>query len=116
MNVPPPRARLVLPGALLLSAALLSASVAESAFGGTKSGPQPTDPPVMVVTTDSSAYCRTLSDAIDAHGNLPREVRELKAQGDGMCDEGRVRGGIVRLRRALLILNKDPAPDSAAPP
>ena len=63
-----------------------------------------TDSRTMVVTTDSSAYCRTLSGAIEQHGALPREVKELKAQGDGLCDEGQVRSGISRLRRALLAL------------
>lgn len=67
------------------------------------------DAGTMVVTTDSSAYCRTLSGLIEARGALPREVRELKAQGDGLCGMGRVRGGIARLRRALLVLHKNPS-------
>jgi len=60
----------------------------------------------MVVTTDSRDYCRTLSSAIERHKSLPVEVRELKAEGDGLCREGRIRGGITRLRRALLVLNE----------
>ena len=105
MNVLPPHGRPALPGALLLSAALLSAPMACGSPGYAKAGSDPGDQRVMVVTTDSSDYCHTLSGAIAAHGALPREVKELKAQGDGLCDEGRVRSGIVRLRRALLMLH-----------
>ncbi len=64
------------------------------------------DSGAMIVTSDSGAYCHTLSNVIETHGKLPREVRELKAEGDGLCSEGRVRGGIARLRRALLVLHK----------
>ena len=60
----------------------------------------------LVVTSDTSAYCRTLSSALDARAPLPREVSDLKAQGEGMCDQGQVRGGIAQLRRALLVLNR----------
>jgi hypothetical protein len=75
------------------------------------------DKQVMVVTTDSSAYCRTLSGTIEAHGALPREVRELKAEGDGLCKQGQVRGGITRLRRALLVLRMgQPAQDPVQGP
>ena len=102
MNFPPSAFPLC---ALLLCAGLPAAAHAES----------DTDQRVMVVTTDSSAYCRTLSDAIDAHGSLPRDVAELKTQGDVLCGEGRVRGGIVRLRRALLMLNKGGQEAPAAP-
>ncbi len=64
----------------------------------------------MIVTSDSSAYCHTLSGAIEAHGALPREVRDLKVEGDGLCNGGHIRGGIARLRRALLVLHKDADP------
>ncbi|WP_428390962.1 hypothetical protein [Lichenicoccus sp.] len=60
----------------------------------------------LVVTSDTGAYCRTLSSALDARAPLPREVRDLKTQGEGMCDQGKVRGGIAQLRRALLVLNR----------
>lgn len=66
----------------------------------------PADSRTMIVTSDSGAYCHTLSEAVAAHGDLPREVKELKTQGDGLCDEGQVRGGINRLRRALLMLTQ----------
>lgn len=76
---------------------------------GAHNGAQDDDAPdaAMIVTSDSSAYCHTLSDAIQAHGALPREVRDLKLEGDGLCNAGHVRGGIVRLRRALLVLHKE---------
>lgn len=69
------------------------------------------DSSTLVVTTDSSDYCRTLSSAIEAQQPLPREIVELKTQGDGMCDEGQVRGGIARLRRALLALHHQRSQD-----
>ncbi|WP_428374776.1 hypothetical protein [Lichenicoccus sp.] len=70
----------------------------------------------LVITTDSDAYCRTLSKAIDAHGALPREVSDLERQGEGLCGAGKIRSGIVRLRRALLVLRKQlPRDDTGAP-
>ena len=76
---------------------------------GAQNGAHDGDAPgaAMIVTSDSSAYCHTLSGAIEAHGALPREVRDLKVEGDGLCNGGHVRGGIARLRRALLALHKE---------
>ena len=125
MNFPPPSGcpvsrspmprrvgprRSVLLGALLVLGALADGPMVLAAPDG--DGP---DTRTMVVTSDSSAYCRSLSGAIEAHGALPREVRELKVEGDGMCNEGQVRGGIARLRRALMVLHKEPPADAAAP-
>ncbi len=73
--------------------------------------PPPGDSRALVVTTDSSDYCHTLSNAIDAQRPLPREVVELKLQGDGMCGQGQIRGGITRLRRALLALHHQRGPE-----
>lgn len=73
-------------------------------------------PDALVVTTDSDAYCRTLSQAIDAHGALPREVSDLERQGEVLCEAGRIRSGIVRLRRALLVLRDEvPRHEAGAP-
>lgn len=58
----------------------------------------------MVVTTDTSAYCLRLWQQIHAHAPLPREVRELQSEGMDLCNGGQVRGGINRLRRALMML------------
>lgn len=72
-------------------------------------------PAPMVVTTDTIAYCLTLAGQISAkgeHGGLPREVRDLQAQGRDLCAEGHVRGGINRLRRALMVLQDQLPPGS----
>ena len=63
----------------------------------------------LVITSDSAPYCRALCNAIDARGALPREVSELRTQGEAMCRHGQVRGGLARLRRALLVLQDAPA-------
>ncbi len=68
------------------------------------------DDHAMVVTTDTDAYCRSLSSELASHVPLPRDVSDLKRQGDGLCRHGEVRGGIARLRRALVVLNPNAAP------
>jgi len=69
-----------------------------------------------VVTTDTPEYCQKLSDRIGqeiqtATGPPPVEVASLSTEGRRMCHDGLTRGGILRLRRALLILEQG----SAAP-
>ena len=59
----------------------------------------------MVVTSDTGAYCQTLLAEIRAHPVLPTAVRELQQDGSRLCDEGLVRSGINRLRRALMVLH-----------
>ena len=61
------------------------------------------------VTTDSPAYCLQLHERVEslrraATAPPPREVAELAAEGRRMCDSGLIRGGVMRLRRALTIL------------
>lgn len=77
------------------------------------------DAPAMVVTTDTRAYCVSLSQQIRQYGTLPREVRELQVEGHGLCEAGKVRGGINRLRRALMVLRagaRPPAVENVASP
>jgi hypothetical protein len=64
----------------------------------------------MVVTSDTRAYCLSLSDRIDRYGTMPQEVRELETEGRELCEQGRVRGGINRLRRALMVLRAERGP------
>ena len=56
------------------------------------------------VTTDSAEYCQRLRAKLDAYVNPPRIVQELRVEGEEMCHAGRFRGGIARLRRALLAM------------
>ena len=66
----------------------------------------------MVVTSDTDAYCQTLLARIRAHRTLPPAVRDLQQDGSRLCDEGLVRDGINRLRRALMVLRSGhTAPD-----
>ena len=81
---------------------------------------QDTEDTPMVVTSDTRAYCLSLSDRIHSYGAMPEEVRELETEGRDLCEQGRVRGGINRLRRALMVLRAERGPagesvDVAAP-
>ena len=71
----------------------------------------------MVVTSDTGAYCQTLLAEIRAYRTLPPSVRALRQDGSRLCDEGAVRSGINRLRRALMVLHSGHAasdPDRGA--
>ncbi len=75
---------------------------------------QPADasaaPPVRV-TTDTMEYCLHLADVVGtmtraADKQPPSDVRDLSSEGRRMCDEGQVRGGILRLRQAVTIMHQ----------
>jgi len=65
----------------------------------------------MEVTTDTPEYCHQLADRVHtlevASGKPPREVSDLSVEGQKMCDHGQTRGGIMRLRQAILIMKHD---------
>jgi len=66
-----------------------------------------TDP--MEVTTDTPDYCHKLLDRISevvrlASAPVPREISDLTTDGQRMCAIGQTRGGIMRLRSALMAL------------
>jgi hypothetical protein len=72
-------------------------------------GPVISEEPVAHVTTDTPEYCLQLLDRVSAMVNVasappPSEVTSLSTEGQRMCDHGQLRGGIARLRRALLLL------------
>ncbi len=70
------------------------------------------------LTSDTAQYCAQLARQItDRHSSLP-EVARLLADGREMCEQGEVRSGLRRLRRALVILHRrrDPAHDKMAEP
>jgi hypothetical protein len=63
------------------------------------------DPPSFALTTDTPQYCAQLAKQVsDKHSQIP-DVQRLFDEGHDMCERGQIRGGIRRLRRALVILH-----------
>ncbi len=65
-----------------------------------------------VVTTDTPAYCRELSEKLAELIRIaPRppedEVLSMGTDGRHLCQTGQVRGGILRLRRSVLVMLHD---------
>ncbi len=94
--------------ALLGAGALTAASAASTPA-------QETSGPPMEVTTDTPEYCLHLLDRISelvrlATSPVPREVTDLTSEGQRMCVHGQTRGGIMRLRSALMIMEKPDGP------
>lgn len=62
----------------------------------------------LQVTTDTPEYCNNLAGRIAAeqrtHPTPVPEVQTLAEEGQHMCEIGLIRGGLARLRRALLLL------------
>ncbi|AOX20621.1 hypothetical protein [Kozakia baliensis] len=63
----------------------------------------------VIVTSDSSDYCRNLRDKVDdaikaapehTHAQID-QTQTLKKDGTALCDAGHIRPGIAQLRRAL---------------
>ena len=61
------------------------------------------------VTSDTPEYCLHLLDRVSELVRVaavppPQEVTYLSSEGQRMCDQGQTRGGILRLRRALMLM------------
>jgi len=92
-------------------------AVAVLGLGATASQSQTAPPPPpptggeVRVTTDTPEYCAKLAERVardeKARPNAPRQAEELAEEGHHMCDSGLIRGGLVRLRRAWLMLRTD---------
>jgi hypothetical protein len=68
------------------------------------------------IISDTPEYCFRLFDRLSEllramHMPPPADVIFLSSEGQRMCDHGQTRGGIMRLRRALMLL----AQHNAAP-
>ena len=93
-----------------LAALILAVSLAVwPDFSGRSVAPQ-----AVRITSDSMSYCRQLQQRVDdlvraAPRAAPAEALRLRAEGHRMCAQGDLRGGLICLRRAVLILNA-PAP------
>ncbi len=91
---------LTLGGALLLTPIAISLVPAEDA-------PR--------VITDTPDYCHQLYIQASAEEHQTKtaglaEIRNLVEQGAEMCAAGQIRGGIIRLRRALAMMRPPPPP------
>jgi hypothetical protein len=65
--------------------------------------------PPQQITSDTPEYCLKLLGRVDdlvrgAPAPPPQEVTLLSNEGQRMCDHGQTRGGILRLRRALMMM------------
>ena len=63
------------------------------------------------VTTDTPEYCLHLLDMVStmvrqAEQPPPRDITDLSSEGQRMCDHGQTRGGIMRLRKALALMQR----------
>ncbi|HEX2942937.1 MAG TPA: hypothetical protein VHO91_17935 [Rhodopila sp.] len=73
-------------------------------------GKRVTGAPVEV-TSDTREYCQHLLDRISdmvrlSAAPIPPEVTTLSTEGERLCDHGQPKGGILRLRRALMIMEQ----------
>ena len=80
-----------------------------SAAALSQSPPPATTAGPLTVTTDTQAYCDNLAARIQAERQThpaaaKPEVESLAQEGQHMCDHGLIRGGLIRLRRAWLML------------
>ena len=60
-----------------------------------------------IITSDTTAYCGVLRNRITGltrGGAVSNEAVILSAEGKRMCEQGQIRGGIMRLRRAIAIM------------
>jgi hypothetical protein len=65
----------------------------------------------MPLLTDTPQYCVELSNEVEEDRQAlvspaPAEVEQLAEQGRRLCALGEVRGGIARLRRAVVLLRE----------
>ncbi len=68
-------------------------------------------PAPMPLLTDTPQYCAELSDEVEEVRQslvspAPPEVEQLAEEGRRLCAMGEIRGGIVRLRRAMVLLRE----------
>lgn len=91
-------------GAFLGGAAILFGSLAFTFTAPGQQAPMP-------LLTDTAQYCSELSNEVEAERQAlispaPPEVEQLAEEGRHLCAIGQVRGGVARLRRAMVLLRK----------
>jgi hypothetical protein len=69
--------------------------------------------PPEKVTSDTLTYCLQLASRLDqlksSSVNPSEEINHLSVAGKDMCEHGSVRGGILRLRSAIVLLMHPPS-------
>ena len=73
---------------------------------GCLAGAAPGDDP-MTVTSDTPEYCLTLAETMRLKGDMSEHAHMLWQRGRAMCEQGHIRGGLARLRRAMLVMRGD---------
>ena len=70
------------------------------------------------LTTDTVAYCHELTARLEkltgAAKDVPATVTALSSAGRQMCEKGLTRGGIMRLRTAIVMMMNPDRPAEAA--
>jgi hypothetical protein len=61
--------------------------------------------PATEITTDTLQYCNRLAGEVAQTPSPPPQARDLMAEGQRLCTGGHIRGGIIRLRRAMIVLH-----------
>jgi hypothetical protein len=106
----------MVPARAILIACLLVALGTWFAISGRRLAAQQThDSAPLEVTTDTPEYCLYLQDRVQnlvrlASSPPPREATQLSTEGQRMCEHGQTRGGIKRLRRALMLMSQNGNP------
>ena len=59
----------------------------------------------VTVTSDTKDYCMGLASRMDTADTMPPHARTLWSLGRSMCENGHVRSGLFRLRRAMQIIH-----------
>lgn len=102
-----------LPRALVLSCLVLVVALAVFAVRRAETPavvpPSPAAEGALRITSDTLAYCQSLRQQVNAlmrrdGGTASAEVMHLSATGQRLCAAGEVRGGVLRLRGAVLLL------------
>ena len=94
-------------GRVLATAMLATAMMADAQASA------PSEP--VRVITHTRQYCEELSvraAVLRQQAPAPlEEARLLAAEGDRLCGQGQIRPGIIRLRRAIMLLRAQARPD-----
>jgi len=92
----------------LATCSMISAASVSAQVNAVPAGP-------MEITTDTPEYCQKLLNRIGelvrlATAPVPHDATDLTNQGQRMCDHGQTRGGIMRLRSALMLMERGSGP------